>query len=430
MIKKLRIKATLVALISLFVLFVSIVTGMVVINRNSLIYHADEVLDEIYQNGSELDDVKETPTDKNGKDLSDVKGDRPEQDDKDDRPERDEKNEPPRNFYDFESYTVVRDETGQVAFVDMRKDGELTKEELSEMTEKALAQKGDRGFVYKYRFLIDRGEEQSKVYFLDCGREISMLIHSSFSEMWISLLAYLVVSCVLVFIIGKITKPFVENYDKQRRFVTDAGHEIRTPLTIINANCDILEMELGESKEPITEIKNQVDHLAELTDDLVYLSRLEEQEKVEKFDFNLSDMVEEKVRSFGALALEKNLELQCDIAPMLTINGNERRIERLIGVLLSNAVKYSTEDSVIKINLHKENKQTVLKVENDTPWKVEKEKLANVFDRFYRSDLSRNSEKGGHGIGLCIAKAIVTDHGGKIKATTKTGNDFCITVTL
>ena len=188
-------------------------------------------------------------------------------------------------------------------------------------------------------------------------------------------------------------------------------------------------MELDKENEAIKDIKNQTKRLSDLTNDLVYLSRMEEQENdLPKIDFPLSDVVEEMVHSFYTLAEGRNIIIDAQITPMLTLNGDPKAIEKLVSILMSNAVKYSSENAAISVSLKKEGRQTVLKISNPTSWVVNKENLSHVFERFYRSDSSRNSETGGYGIGLSIAKAIVSSQGGKIKATTTDGNDFCITV--
>ena len=208
-----------------------------------------------------------------------------------------------------------------------------------------------------------------------------------------------------------------------------AGHEIKTPLTIINANVDLLE--LDEEKEELTEIRQQTKHLTELTNDLVLLSKMEEPgHTLQKIDFPLSDLLSETAASFRAPAAEKDIALDIHVEPDITLNGSPDSVRQLISLLLDNSVKYAPSDSTITLSLTTHRKTAVLCVGNKTKDTIKSDDLSRIFDRFYRTDTSRNSETGGHGIGLSIAKAITQAHGGSIFASTKGGTDFSITVRL
>lgn len=246
-----------------------------------------------------------------------------------------------------------------------------------------------------------------------------------------SVIGYAVVFVVIFILAGKIIKPIAESYEKQKRFITDAGHEIKTPLTIINANADMLEMEFDEPNESLIDIKEQTKRLKALTEELVMLSRMEETEQnIPKIEFPISEVVAETANYFKPLAENENKEFICNIEPMLTLNGNDKAIRQLVSIFLDNALKYSETHGTVSITLARQNRFIVLSVYNTVTGNVDPEQLKYVFDRFYRTDSSRNSETGGHGIGLSIAKAIVTAHGGKIKATTNDGKSFIVTATL
>ena len=208
-----------------------------------------------------------------------------------------------------------------------------------------------------------------------------------------------------------------------------AGHEIKTPLTIINANVDLLE--LDEEKEELTEIRQQTKRLTELTNDLVLLFKMEEPgHTLQKIDFPLSDLVSETAASFRAPAAAKDIALDIHVEPDITLNGSPDSVRQLISLLLDNSVKYAPSDSTITLSLTTHRKTAVLCVGNKTKDTIKSDDLSRIFDRFYRTDTSRNSETGGHGIGLSIAKAITQAHGGSIFASTKGGTDFSITVRL
>ena len=186
-------------------------------------------------------------------------------------------------------------------------------------------------------------------------------------------------------------------------------------------------MEQGES-ESLRDIKQQTQRLAALTNELVYLSRMEEVDSpLCKIAFPVSDLIAEAVHPFLAVAQSEEKEIVTDIQPMLTMNGDAGSVEKLISILMNNALKYSPAGSVIFLGLKLKGKQISLWVENKTENMLLPEQTEAVFDRFYRADSSRNSETGGHGIGLSVAKAIVTAHNGKITAKIKEENTFEIT---
>jgi signal transduction histidine kinase len=237
----------------------------------------------------------------------------------------------------------------------------------------------------------------------------------------------LIIGSAIVFFADRLIRPITESYEKQNRFVTDAGHEIKTPLTIINANIDILEMEFGPN-EGFDEVRMQSERLVSLTEELVLLARMEEMGKAERLiEFPITEVVEEAVAPFRALATNQGLKLHTDLTPMLTLHGDQKALTRLVSILMDNAVKYSPENGTISVTLKKQGRSLVLSVCNQTKQPVDPQSLHHVFDRFYRMDASRSSETGGHGIGLSIAQAIVTSHGGKISAWSKKPNSFGIT---
>ena len=189
----------------------------------------------------------------------------------------------------------------------------------------------------------------------------------------------------------------------------------------------MLSDEIGEN-ECVSDIQNQTTRLSELTSDLVYLSKMEESgEKLPKVDFPLSDLVFDTANSFKTLVMSQNKEFNLNIQPSLSMNGSPDSIKHLVSILVENAIKYSPENGTISVELSKLKKSLILSVYNTTIEQIDKDKLPLVFERFYRTDASRNSETGGHGIGLSIAKAITESHNGVITASTESGLDFKIT---
>ena len=264
--------------------------------------------------------------------------------------------------------------------------------------------------------------------FLDYGREMSSFRRFLYTSAGVSLGGLLAVFLLLLFVSGKIVKPFAETYQKQKQFITDAGHELKTPLTIIDADAQVLEMDLGEN-EWLSDIQAQTKRLAQLTNSMLQLARMEEQPQVKKIAFPLSDVVQETVETFGALAKTREKTLSIDIEPMLSLTGDEKAIRQLLSILLDNAVKYSDENGKISVSLKKYKNHIQISVYN-TAQAIDRESLPHLFDRFYRTDASRNSRTGGYGLGLSIASSIVAAHKGKIWVETADGKSLRITASF
>ena len=331
--------------------------------------------------------------------------------------------------YESRFFIVSASSDGDLINSDLSRIICVDEESVMEYISAALKSSSDQGFIGNFRFSKSADENGLRIIFLDCGRKLDQFRSFLRISVIVGLCGCLVVFLAFVFTAGKIVAPIAESYEKQKRFISDAGHEIKTPLTIINANVDLLELD-GE-KEELTEIREQTVRLTGLTNDLIMLSKMEEAEHtIQKIDFPLSDLVSETAASFRAPAASRGLNFDADIAQGVSMNGAPDAIRRLISVLLENAIKYAPENGSVKLCMISQKKQSIISVENDNAERIAENDLAHIFDRFYRADASRNSSTGGHGIGLSIAKAIVEAHGGSISASSKTGNDFCVTAVL
>ena len=228
---------------------------------------------------------------------------------------------------------------------------------------------------------------------------------------------------------GQITRPAAESYEKQRRFITDAGHELKTPLAIINADADVLSMDVGEDNEWVLDIQRQTGRMAELTEDLVQLARMEETDATKFSEFSLSAATDEIARSFQGPALAGGRDFAAAIEPGLNVKGDAKALRRLTSILLDNAVKYSDEGGTIRLDLRRQGKHAVLTVFN-TCESIARADVPHLFERFYRAEKSRNSEKGGSGIGLSIAEAVVLAHRGRISAATEDERSLRVTAEI
>ena len=242
----------------------------------------------------------------------------------------------------------------------------------------------------------------------------------------IGLVAFALLFVIVLLISNKVVQPMVENTVRQKQFITDAGHELKTPLAIISANAEVLEMMHGEN-EWLTSIRNQTNRLSDLIKNLLVLSKAEETSQKDSFsEVAISDIISATVASFSTLSNRAGKRLYAEVQPTLTIWGNEKSIAELTNILLDNAVKYAPQGSKIELSLYQKGRQVILETSNylvDSTV-VDTERL---FDRFYRSEKSRSRQTGGYGIGLSIAGAIVKAHKANISAAT---NDGKITFTV
>lgn len=286
------------------------------------------------------------------------------------------------------------------------------------------------GFYRDYRFLVQNLDGQTRITFLDCSRSLFSCRNFYRTSIFVSFLGMAAVLLLILLFSRRFVRPVAESYEKQKQFITDAGHEIKTPLAIINADADVLELEAGSENEWISDIKKQTKRLAGLTDDLISLSRMEEiRDPLHPVTVEFSAVTEETVQSFLAMAIAQKKDFKTEIAPNLLVNGDERTLRRLLSILLDNACKYCPEGGTIHLILDRHGRNLRLRLTN-TAESVSPEELPRLFDRFYRTDRSRNSATGGYGIGLSIAGTIVASHHGKIQATTADGKSLTMTVFL
>lgn len=287
----------------------------------------------------------------------------------------------------------------------------------------------EKGSYQNFRFLRREDGEETLFIFLDRGRELESFRSLLFSSILVAFFGLLAAFILLFALSKRMVKPVSESYEKQRRFITDAGHEIKTPLTIISADADVLDMEYGES-EWLRDIQFQIRRLATLTNDLIYLSKMEEsQSQLQMEEFSLSALSDELVRSFQALAKTQEKSFTSSIQPGVVLRGDEKKIGQAISNLLDNALKYSEAKGRISLTLEKRGHFVYLNVFNTTQ-AISEEHLKNLFDRFYRADPSRNSQTGGHGIGLSIVQAVVLAHKGEVSASSQDGRSLVVSVVL
>lgn len=404
MLKKLRIRMTIICMSILFVIFVGTTFAINALNYKQVNMYADNVLEILSINGGRFGDSF--------------------------RPDK-EPGFSPEVKYETRFFSVNFDPDGSVKMVNVKNIASVTREEAIEMASAVLDYEDDeRGYLDTFRYLVNKNPFETQIIFVDCARQIGIArIFVNISI--IVMLATLVGLGFLVwFLTLKAVKPIALSYEKQKKFITDAGHELRTPLTIISANAEILELESGEN-ECTDVIKKQVRRMTEMTKNLVKLSKIDEKENIkDKVDFNLSGILKDVLSNFNKYIETENKEISTDIEDDIIINGNISLIRNLFHILLDNAVKYSITNIYIK--LQKQKNKIIFEIKNDSLY-IDNDDLNNVFDRFYRSAEVRASNIEGSGIGLSIAKEIILLHKGDIKASsieTNGKNYFLIKIIL
>lgn len=446
MIKKLRTKFIVLATVAVLILLGIVVAGMNIVNYRSVMEEAEETLDILASNrgtfpvfareGGENRQFErpEGFAPKEVMDPDDIDDDADDDDIYDDLDDDEHYGFPkgmnPEAPYESRFFSVLYNSNGERVLTDTQHITSVTEAEAAEYADEAIARGSEEGRLGDFIYRISEDGDGRRVTFLDWGRKIDA--YRSF--LMISLIAaaagFVLFFFVIFFYSKRIIRPVAESYEKQKRFITDAGHEIRTPLAIIKADADVLEME-NEGSEWVEDIQKQADRLSVLTDDLVSLARMEEgRDASEKAEFALSEAVAEEAGAYESLAKALDKTLRTDIKEGISFNGNEKSIRRLVDILMDNAIKYSAPNGEISIRLDRTGKNIKLEVFNFTENEISKENLELIFDRFYRMDTSRSSETGGHGIGLSMAKAIAESHGGKITAATEDGRSLKIEVIL
>ena len=434
MIGKLQKKFILISMLSMILVLTVIIGSINTINYHRLVQDAEHILHILAENNGEFPKNHSFPKDAEQNTQNPHTPKTTEEKHQDTPPiPREPKSHAmdmsPEMPYETRYFSVLLTENGTVKSTNIKRIAAIDNETACEYAVKVWNMHRTSGFLSSYRYLRTETSMGSTIIFVDCGRSLSTFFAFLLNSITVSLLGLFSVFLLVLFFSRLVMKPVSESYEKQRQFITDAGHEIKTPLTIIDANREILEMEFGEN-EWSQSIGRQTSRLTELTNSLIYLSRMEEAKKhLQHTDFSISKLAAETADSFQILADAQGKHFCASIAPSLTYHGDESSICRLFSILLDNAIKYSPPQGSIEVTLDKRGKNIRFMVYN-TARQISPESIPHLFDRFYRADSSRNSETGGYGIGLSIARAVTAAHKGKISAESPDGHSLLVTVIL
>ncbi len=296
---------------------------------------------------------------------------------------------------------------------------DLDGETAAELAAQAVSRSGvSSAFLQDYLYIIrDNARGGQTVLFLNCETRLAavrtLALISGLACLGGILLAWLLVTLAS----RKAIAPTIRTMEQQKQFITNASHELKTPLTVISTNMELLQMEQPDSQW-VRSTQRQTAQLRHLVDELVYLSRMEEENAPLVMEsFPVAPLLAETAEPFAAMAEYQGKAMTAEAEDGLTVRGDRASIQRLLSTLLDNAVKYAADKGSIRADARGEGRHVLLTVSNDVARPLTPEQCRQLFDRFYRADPSRNKgRQGGFGIGLAIAAAIVEKHGGSIAA--------------
>ena len=321
---------------------------------------------------------------------------------------------PDRNWFDdMRILYVSYDSEGNIEHFSAGGNPDMTEDTLLTLASKVLTQEREKGRFGSYLYLLSQTEDGTCLYFLDYGMEKSMSMHLLQICLYVGLLGIVLIFIPVFFLSRWTTKPVRDAFDKQKQFIADASHELKTPLTIITTNAEVLHGSIPDNKW-LLHILEQTDRMKVLINDLLSLARLDSYASQKDFlPMDLSNTVKNAALSFESLAFEYRKQFIMDIQDGLTLTGNEGNIRQLVTILLDNAFKYSDEHGAVSITLSSHGDKKILLVRN-TGSGIPAEDQKHIFERFYRSEASRNRKYGGYGLGLAIASSIVAAHKGQL----------------
>ena len=404
MINKLKKKVFLILNTSITVILLGIILIFAYMNYKNTLNTATVMMDRFNEFDKKQMDMKEPPTDS-----------------------EQEKQEPPEMMQDsvIDGNYYFAIENGKI----ISNSGEKNSQ-LEEIALKAYAKNKESGIIENYIYKTQKDQNSGKTIIMLTENETT-IIRIKFIYI-ISITAGILVIILTHFISKKITnmivKPVAETIEKQKQFISDASHELKTPLAVIEANAEVLESQVGTSKW-MQYIQSEIASMDKLINNLLYLAKTENIKEIKnKETFDLSSEVKMISSMFESMAYEKKVHINYNVAENIKFNGAKEDIKRILSTLIENAIMHTKENGKIYIELNKEKNNTIIQVKNEGEPIPEAER-EKIFERFYRVDKSRNRKEKRYGLGLAIAKSIVEQYNGKIEVQCSNGiTTFKVTI--
>lgn len=422
--RRLRRKFILVAMGAVTVVLTLIIAGINIVNYSHVCKMADARLDYILAGKDGIDwgdEPKDDPA--NGKDAGDSQA-----------------GVRIRHFEGMTAespfdtrYFTVSIAGGQVTDVSTARIAAVGAKRAARIAAGLYSKGWTSGFSGNYRYTVTVQDDETTYVFVDCSRELASFHSFLSASAAISCIGWLAVLAIVAGASGAVIRPMVESYSKQKRFITDASHEIKTPLAVIDAANEVQEIESGES-EWTQSIHEQVARLTALTERLVFLARMDEGSAgFTMTSIDLSEAVGKAAAPFESVAVSRGKRLATSIASGVRAHADAVAVAQVVELLLDNATRYASEDSVIELSLRAvsrgQGKGAAELVVSNAVDELPEGDLDRLFDRFYRADVSRSSKTGGSGVGLSVVRAIAEAHGGSASACGH-GNQITFTVRL
>lgn len=330
----------------------------------------------------------------------------------------------------IDNFSVLIDKNYKLIDIRLTRNMIVQETAIISYAEAALNTGESEGTIGTYAFLIQDKPYGKIIVFLDISVQQNQSENLITTTLIIGIVAVFVFFIIAVILSFWLVRPVKETLEKQKRFISNASHELKTPVAVISANADVLEGEIGENKW-LSYIKSESVRMSELVNEFLCLARLDDKSghKMVMSKFNLSDLVLQTALPFESTVFEMGKKFDVDVKPDIIYNGDQSSIKHILSILIDNAIKYSKEDGEISVKLYTRSNKKIIEVYN-TGEGIPADKLKKVFERFYRQDEARNSKSGGYGLGLAIAKSITETHNGKITVQSEYGKWVKFVVTL
>ena len=326
-----------------------------------------------------------------------------------------------RIYLDFTIYTILLDSNGNYGgIINHTNNDEIDLESIKAIANNIISNHKDNIYIgnlysnrYAYAFTPNNTliiMDNLDVNNILLNQLLSNIILFAFCEVVIFIITYLITKWIIT--------PVKNSFEKQKIFVADASHELKTPLSVMIASADAYMSDKDDKW--VVNMKNESERMIKLVTELLDLAKTEEEQDIKMSEANLSDIIESSTLTFESLFYENKLKLKYDIEPNIKILCNENLIIELMSILIDNAIKHSKDKGEVNVNLYRKNKDIILEVKNEG-LPIKKEDEEKIFERFYKVDSSRNRNSNNYGLGLAIAKNICIKHNASISASSSDG---------
>ncbi|KNZ43509.1 sensor histidine kinase [Acetobacterium bakii] len=336
---------------------------------------------------------------------------------------------PPSAFEMEKTFSAKLDNSAALIAVNGSTDISNLSEEMSKLIYNVLEKDEKSGSVDGYRYLVVQKPYGEIMVFMDQRISNGITDRLLLTSLIIGGISLLVLFFISLFLANLMVKPVGEAFEKQKRFISDASHELKTPLSVITVNADVLENEIGENKY-LSYIQSESSRMNLLINNLLTLAKLDSTKSKGIFTkFDLSNAALSIALTFESIAFEENKNYELDINEGIKYIGEAEKIKQVIAILIDNAIKHTDDNGVVKVSVKNISGKIHIEVFNSGQGIPESERN-KIFERFYRSDESRSKHTGGYGLGLAIAKSIVEEHKGKITVESQVDNGVKFIISL